>query len=228
MKRLVSIVLLLSLRFFSRLFYRTRVRWLNQPPDKWRDMRLFVFLHHTSLFEPLFVSAFPVSVLWDAANRMIIPGADKTLRRPIAGLFFRLLVPGMVEITRKRDHTWDEFLNQMAPHSLIAILPEGRMMRKTGLDVEGKPMSVRGGIVDILEALDSGNMLIAYSGGLHHVQAPGEPYPRLFKTIQMAFEQIPIKAYKAGLPKNLDFREAVISDMEKRMEAHTPRELGAA
>ncbi|MCB0405621.1 MAG: hypothetical protein KDD51_12625 [Bdellovibrionales bacterium] len=223
MKRLVSIVLLLGLRFLSKVFYRTEVRWLNNPRDKWQDMRLFVFLHHTSLFEPLFVSAFPISVLWDAANRMIIPGADKTLRRPIAGLFFRLLVPGMVEITRKRDYTWDEFLNKMAPQSLIAILPEGRMMRRTGLDVEGKPMSVRGGIVDILEALDSGNMLIAYSGGLHHVQAPGDAYPKLFKTIRMAFEQIPIKDYKASLPANVDFREAVISDLEKRMQAYTPK-----
>lgn len=227
MKRLVSIVLLLSLRLFSKLFYRTKVTWLNSPPDKWRDLRLFIFLHHTSLFEPLFVSAFPISVLWDAANRMIIPGADKTLRRPIAGLFFRLLVPGMVEITRKRDYTWDEFLNKMAPHSLIAILPEGRMMRRTGLDSEGKPMSVRGGVVDILEPLDSGNMLIAYSGGLHHVQAPGDAYPKLFKTIRMAFEQLPIKEYKASLPPNLDFRDAVINDMERRMKAHTPKESDA-
>ena len=36
----------------------------------------------------------------------------------------------------------------------------------------------------ILEKLDSGKMLIAYSGGLHHVQAPGDLIPKIFKTKQ--------------------------------------------
>lgn len=221
-RRLISIALLLCLKLWSLLFFKTEKRWLNDPKDRWKNLRLFVFLNHTSLFEPIYVSAFPVSVLWDAASRMIVPGADKTLRRPIAGKFFYLLVPGMIEITRKRDHTWSEFLTQIAPHSLIAILPEGRMKRASGLDSEGKPMSIRGGIADILEALDAGNMLIVYSGGLHHVQAPGERFPRLFKKIRVHFEQFPIHEYKASLPKNVDFKEAVIGDMAQRLRHNLP------
>ena len=56
------------------------------------------------------------------------------------------------------------------------------MKRRNGLDSQGQPMTVRGGIADILEAIPSGPMLIAYSGGLHHVQAPGETLPAVFRT----------------------------------------------
>ena len=64
-------------------------------------------------------------------------------------------------------------LRQIDPDAMVLILPEGRMKRATGLDSEGKPMTVRGGIADILETIGEGRMLLAYSGGLHHVQAPG-------------------------------------------------------
>jgi hypothetical protein len=47
---------------------------------------------------------------------------------------------------------------------------------------------VRGGIADILEAIPSGRMLLAYSGGLHHVQAPGEHVPRPFRTLYLNLE----------------------------------------
>ena len=46
------------------------------------------------------------------------------------------------------------------------------MKRANGMDLEGMPMTIRGGVADLLMAIPGGRMLIAYSGGLHHVQVP--------------------------------------------------------
>ena len=45
-------------------------------------------------------------------------------------------------------------------------------------------------------------MLLAYSRGLHHVQAPGERFPRLFRTVSMRFECVDIASYRDGLLAN--------------------------
>jgi hypothetical protein len=66
-------------------------------------------------------------------------------------------------------------------------------------------------------------MLVCYSGGLHHVQAPGERWPRLFKTIRIRYEMIDIAAYKkemAARPEPL--KMAVAKDLEARMQKHCP------
>jgi hypothetical protein len=98
------------------------------------------------------------------------------------------------------------------------------MKRPTGLDKDGKPMTVRGGIADIIEQLDSGYILLAISGGLHHVQAPGQFMPRLFKTIKMNFEIIDIAVYKESLPKEARaFKLKVVEDLQYRIENHCPR-----
>jgi len=130
----------------------------------------------------------------------------------------------MVPITRKKDHTWAYFLETIKPTSLVAILPEGRMKRKSGFDVEGKPMSVRGGVADILNRLYAGNMLLAYSGGLHHVQAPGDRFFRVFKTIKINLEQVSIASYKEQLGGGGDdgFKKAVITDLRRRMKEWCP------
>jgi hypothetical protein len=100
------------------------------------------------------------------------------------------------------------------------------MMRANGLDAEGKPMTVRSGIADLLEAIGKGRMLLAYSGGLHHVQAPGQRLPRLFKRIRMNLEVVDIAAYNAarlaegGGPKG--FRRAVVADLERRRDELCP------
>jgi hypothetical protein len=111
---------------------------------------------------------------------------------------------------------------------MVIILPEGRMMRSNGLDSQGRPMTVRGGIADILDAIREGPMLIAYSGGLHHVQAPGERLPRLFKTIRMNFELVDIAAYRAERlaegPTEAGFKRAVVDDLEARRDRHCPVE----
>ncbi len=100
------------------------------------------------------------------------------------------------------------------------------MKRPNGLDSKGQPMTVRGGIADILEAIPSGPMLVAYSGGLHHVQAPGESLPRPFRKIRMNFELLDIAAYRearlqeAGGP--VGFKRAVVEDLERRRDRNCP------
>jgi hypothetical protein len=101
---------------------------------------------------------------------------------------------------------------------LICIAPEGRMKRPGGLDVYGNPMSVRGGIADIINRLDSGKMAVAYSGGLHHVQKPGQLIPKIFKKIKMNIELVDIAEYKKIFNKNSE----IIEDFQKRLEENCP------
>ena len=85
----------------------------------------------------------------------------------------------VVRVTRRRDETWAEVLERLHDEeALIVILPEGRMKRRTGLDLDGNPMTIRGGIADIIESVPDGRLFIGYSGGLHHVHAPGDRFPR--------------------------------------------------
>ena len=42
-------------------------------------------------------------------------------------------------------------------------------------------------------------MLIIYSGGMHHIQAPGEKWPKLFQTIHARLESTDIAEYKNSL-----------------------------
>ncbi len=207
------------IKVLSHLFYRLKLRWLAPPPpDVWERARLVVLLNHTSLYEPLFSQAFPWPFLWRFVHKMAAPAASKTLDRPLVGLFWKLMIPHASSITRKRDATWEEFMREIAPDSLVVIAPEGRMKRPNGLDKNGQPMSVRGGIADILAGLNSGLMLIGTSGGLHHVQAPGQMLPRLFKTLRLDLEAVDIAAYKAALPREpRAFKVAVVADMEARL-----------
>ena len=108
---------------------------------------------------------------------------------------------------------------------MIIIFPEGRMKRANGLDKHGRPMTVRGGIADILRQHEGGPMLIAYSGGMHHIQVPGQHLPRLFRTIRLRFEGLEIEAYRQGIGmhlKPIDFKRAVRSDLERRRDLYCP------
>ena len=107
----------------------------------------------------------------------MVPIAQKTTDRALVGRFYGLVAARVVSISRERDETWSEVLRQIDPDAMVLILPEGRMKRATGLDSQGKPMTVRGGIADILETMGEGRMLLAYSGGLHHIQVAGRPLP---------------------------------------------------
>lgn len=218
--------MLLLMKGLSRFFYRMESAWVGEVPqdDPWSRLRIVAILNHTSLFEPIFAAGVPNRFLERVARHGVVPVAQKTIDRPIVGWLFRVIAAHVVPISRQRDATWSEVLAKTEdPKAMVAILPEGRMMRRNGLDKEGKPMSVRGGIADILEAVPEGRMLLAYSGGLHHVQAPGDGLPRLFRTIRMRFEVVEIERYREQLGVGGPaFREAVIEDLTRRRDAYCP------
>lgn len=233
MRKLLVFLFLLSLRSLAWLFFRAECHWIRRlEGDPWSGLRVVSFLHHTSLYEWLFILAVPPRFLWRVAAHGVVPAAEKTLSRPIIGYFFRSIAAHVVSITRERDHTWRDVLGRIDPDSMILILPEGRMMRSNGLDSSGQPMTVRGGVADILEAVGSGRMLIVYSGGLHHVQAPGEGLPRPFRTIRLNLEVVDIATYRAArqaeTPPGTTFKRSVVTDLERRRDAYCPTEENRA
>jgi hypothetical protein len=226
LRSVLVFLLLVAVKVLARLFYSIDMRWLGDPPtDRWRHIRLVAVLNHTSLYEPLFAGGVPVSFLWRIARHGVVPIAQKTTVRPLIGHFYKLIAARVVSITRERDESWDKLLAHIDPDAMVALLPEGRMKRATGLDATGGRMTVRGGIADLIESIGSGRMLLAYSGGLHHVQAPGERLPRLWKTIRMRLELVDIAAYRAAMLAKAGaagFKRAVIEDLERRRDLLCP------
>ena len=215
---------LLGIKALSAIFYRFNVSWVGEtPPDPWSDLRLVLLLNHTSLYEPLFTGFLPNRFLKNIAQSGLIPVADKTLSRYLIGYFYRIVAKNVVPITRLRDDTWEKFLKMVTSKAIVIMAPEGRMKRATGLDVDGKPMTVRGGVADIIQKISSGRMLIAYSGGLHHVQIPSQLIPRLFKTLHMKLENLDIAEYKNNILRLCGpekFKYGVIADLEKRRSCY--------
>ena len=227
----IVFALLYSLKTLSRIFYRHDWAFVGEklPGNPWKGLRLVVFLNHTSLFEPLFIGVPPATFLWRLAAHGVVPAADKTTDRPLVGMIFRFIAHQVIPITRQRDDTWAQVLSTIEPDSMVVIAPEGRMKRATGLDLNGKPMTVRGGVADILSALKQGRMLIAYSGGLHHVQVPGH-IPNVFETVSLRGEVLEIADYIAELMKDggpEQFKRRVIQDLELRRALHCPAEQPA-
>ncbi len=212
-------------KILSRIFYRFETTWLSGDEKDLKNVKLLLFLNHTSLFEPLFLGVIPYNYIWRLAKFSVVPGADITLNRPIVGRAYKILFPQIATITRKRDDTWFDFLHSIHPESIIVMAPEGRMMRRSGLDKDGNPMKVRGGVSDILEKLDGGKILIAYSGGLHHVQAPGEKTIHIFRKLRVNLEILDINLYKAEMKKSegKDFKHKVMNDLNNRKDKHIPQ-----
>jgi hypothetical protein len=211
-----------AVKVLSAACFRFTVEWVGRrPAEPFKAARLGVLLNHTSLFEPVFLAVFPWHWLRAVAARGLMPGADATLERPLAGRFFKLLVPRAVGVTRSRDRTWAEFLSHVTEEDVVLISPEGRMMRRGGLDKHGKSMTLRGGIVDVLERKGEGTMLLVYSGGLHHVQAPGEGFPRLFQRVRVRLEEVPLARYKRAMGHGTpEFRANVLADLSRRRDLH--------
>jgi hypothetical protein len=73
-------------------------------------------------------------------------------------------------------------------------------------------------------------MLIAYSGGLHHVQIPGH-VPSVFKTVRLRVETLEIADYIAAMKQDggdeLQFKRNVIRDLERRRDTYCPEENAA-
>jgi hypothetical protein len=226
MRSFIRFLFLVAVKCIGLCCFRFEVSKVGDwPKDGFLNARLGILLNHTSLFEPVFVALLPLRTLWVIARFGVFPGADITMSRPIAGRVLRLLAQDGVSITRKRDSSWDDFLSRIHSRSLVLIAPEGRMKRKTGLDKEGKPMTVRSGVADILLKIGSGKAIVVYSGGLHHVHSPGEKFPKLFKTIRVAFEAMDIEQYLKPF-REMDSRLqrlAIADDLSKRRDNHCPR-----
>src|SRR5437763_12288631 len=191
-------LLLVTLKNLSRIFYRHDMTFIEpHPKDPWKALRLVAFLNHTSLFEPVFLGGVPNRFLWRLASHGVIPAPDTPTGRPLVRLIFKFVAHHVIPITRERDNTWFQVLEKIDPKSMVVIAPEGRMKRETGLDMSGNPMTVRGGIADVMLAIKHGRMLLAYSGGLHHVQIPGRAMVRLFVPVRMRIEILEIADYVA-------------------------------
>jgi len=217
--------ILMTIKVICRVLYRHELEWTTPPPDDiWERLRITNVLNHTSLYEWLYAGTLPTAMLWRIANHALVPLADKTMHRPVVGRFLRLFAPNYVSVTRESDHTWAEVIRQVDDdESMVIIFPEGRMKRANGLDRNGKPMTVRGGIADILDAIPDGLMAIIYSGGLHHIQAPGQAIPKLFKTLRLRIEVVEIRDYVAQVRQaraDERFKTAVKADLEVRRDHH--------
>jgi len=217
-------LILAGLKALSRACFRFEVEWVGERRERpFADARLGVLLNHTSLFEPILVAIFPLGWLWAISRRGVMPGADATLDRPLVGRLLKLLVSDAVSVTRARDSSWTRFLARVNEDAVVLISPEGRMKRRGGLDKHGKPMTMRGGIVDVLELKNEGTMLLVYSEGLHHVQAPGEGLPHLFVRVRARLEEIPISEYKKAMGHGTpEFRANVLADLERRRDRLCP------
>lgn len=230
MKPLCTFLLLLTVRTFARLLYRFDLKWVGWARlDRAHvdRLRIIGLLNHTSLYEAIFVALAPKRLLWRLACGGVVPVADETMRQLAAGAFFRLAAGHVVPISRKRDGTWDEVLRSATRDRAISVVcPEGRMLRTTGFDKHGEPMRVRSGIADMIAAADSGSMLLVYSGGLHHVVAPGQKWPRLFKRIRVRLELVDIEQFRRRIASlaldDAAFRARVVQDLTRRRNAFCP------
>lgn len=225
MAQCFSFTMMSMVKVISWLFYRFDVTWLSKKQNKdLKDVKLMVLLNHTSLFEAMLVRLAPFPFLWKIARHVLLPVADITTNRPLVGAFFHALVPGVVPISRKRDESWHNFLNRVNDDAIVAILPEGRMRRRDGNDKHGKPMTVRGGVAEIIEELEGGNILFVYCGGMHHIQIPGQRFPRPFKTIKVNMEIVEVDSYKSEHYQ--DDKKArqlnYVADIQSRLESKTP------
>lgn len=220
-----SYAALLAVKYASRALYDIREEWVGEvPPDPWEDIRLIAVLHHTSLAEGVYLAVVPNRVLRKIARHAVLPVARETMDRAIEGRIFRILVPNVVAITRRRDHSWTRVLKDIDdPDAMVALFPEGRMMRPDGRDKTGAPMTVKPGIAEVLQALGHGRMVLAYSGGLHHVFRPGAPLPSFFKNLVLRLESLDIAEYIAERRRErATFNRAVVRDLTRRRDLHTP------
>jgi hypothetical protein len=220
MQRTIAFLILATIKVVVRVFYSREFIWI---PDRERvdfnQARLLVLLNHTSLYEPLFLSELPFRFLWLIADKIYLPIADVTLKRPLVGAFFKLMLPRVFPVTRKSDESWQNYLRSIEADDLVMIAAEGRMKRPNGLDKHGKKMSIRGGVADIIERLEGGTMLICHSGGLHHIQKPGQLIPRVFQKIRMKVTVIDIREYKKKFSDHPRERKMqIVEEFQTRLE----------
>lgn len=227
-------VLLVLLKMLARAFYSIEVQWIGtMPEDPWQDYRLVALLNHTSLYEVLFAGVVPNKFLWRMARHGLVPIASKTINRPLSGKLWRLVAGNVVSVSRERDETWKRVMDSVDPRSMAIILPEGRMKRIDGRDAFGRPLTVRGGIADLIEAAGAGKMLFAYSQGLHHVHIPDHNFlPKLFRTVRLRLEVFDVAEYRQAMLaragcEGKPFATEVITDLTARRDRYCTSDVGA-
>ena len=215
-RRIIVFFVLSSVKFLGKLFYSFEIE--GEEIKDWSDIRLIAWINHTSLFDILLICVFPYRYFWKASKHCISPIAEKTIKRPLVGKIFGNLTNKKSTVSQKRDDTWGQFLDSINDSSIVGLFPEGRMKRKNGLDKYGNELSIKGGIADILKKIDNGKMLIIYSGGMHHIQSPGDSFPRLFQKVKIRLEIANIENYKKNLPQTDHeiFKTEVINDLTER------------
>lgn len=216
---------LLAVKYASRALYDIRQEWVGDvPEDPWHRVRLIAVLHHTSLAEGIYLAVVPNRVLAKMARHAVVPVAKETMERGLEGRIFKLLLPNTVPITRRRDQSWTRVLSEIDdPDSMVALFPEGRMMRTDGRDKTGQVMTVKPGIAEVLRSIRDGRMILAYSGGLHHVFRPGASRPRFFQSLHVRIESLDIASYiDARMHEPPSFADAVVRDLTHRRDLHTP------
>ena len=212
-------------KVFGKVFFKFDRTWSSPKSEAdFNNISTIIILNHTSLFEPVFLANLPTNFLRKLSSNLLLPAAQETLQRPIVGRVIKGIVPKCIPISRKYDDSWVNFLNLIDDSCITAIMPEGRMKRRNGLDKHGNAMDIKAGVFDIIEKTNSGNILFVYSGGLHHVQAPGDKFPKLFKTIKVGFEFIDVKTYKASHHSQCEktFKKNVLDDLQHRLNTKIP------
>lgn len=220
---LFRFMILSTLKIIFQIFYTAKVQYLNSFSN-WKNVKLIILLNHTSLFEIVFIRMAPYNYLWELSKHLVFPAADITYDRKIFGTFLKCIGVSVKSLTRKRDSSWFDFLSEIRKDSVLVFVPEGRMKRKTGLDKEGKPMTVRGGIADVLPHFKDKEMLFIYSGGLHHVLAPGDKMLKIFKRIHFSLEKLSVSDYMKRFTENDKLnKEALVKDLERRRDNFCPK-----
>ena len=211
---------LAGLKIAGKIIYPSKLNWIGNKPDSWDDISLILILNHTSLFEFVYGVTLPYSFLNNLSKKLVIPVADKTMNKPVAGLVFKYLAPHTVSLTRKRDDSWQKFLDTLDGNKMCIFMPEGQMKRKNGLDKNGNPMQVKKGVYDLLKRYQDKKMALVYSHGLHHVMAPGDKVPKIFKSISADIEAIDVSDYLAQFSDAKDPAIAVANDLQNRRDMY--------
>ena len=102
------------------LSIQNQLAW-HLPADPWNDLRLVLVLNHTSLYEPLFAGFLPNRFLKNIAHNGLVPVADKTLKRPVVGRFYRVVAGNVVPVTRLRDNSWAHFIDTSSAAVLLSF-----------------------------------------------------------------------------------------------------------
>lgn len=219
----IRYLFLAGLKLAGYGIYPSRLNWLGDKPNQWDDISLILILNHTSLFEFVYGVTLPFNFLRSLSKRLVIPVADKTMNKPVSGFVFKHLAPHTISLTRKRDDSWQKFLDQLQDQHICIFMPEGQMKRKDGLDKNGKPMQVKKGVYDLLQKFQGKKMAVVYSHGLHHVMAPGDKLPKIFKKISADIEQLDIDSYLSQFKDLENPALAVAEDLQAKRDKYCPR-----